>query len=160
MADKKTTNTKEKKGVPVKIIGIAAAAVAVIAAAVLIIVLVRSVPKAVKAEVEAAVTKSYGYGVESLNTEKKFKPESSEYDSETIYLISGRLTDSLNGGKWLKDGYVLALACATTENGEETVEVRIINAFKENEKESYNQTLKELKEATADWQARFENPIK
>lgn len=166
MADKKTTNKnasdkkKEKKRLSAKTLGIIGGAVAAVVIVTLIVVLVRSVPKAVKAEVTAAIEKSFGYEVDSLNIEKRYKPENSEFEKETIYLISGNIKSSgdINNNK-LKNGYMLVLARVTEQNGEEKIEVRPLSPFKENSKEDYNNTLKALKESPADWQARFEDPI-
>lgn len=157
MADKKTTNKKETKKVSsAKKLGIIASAVAAVIVAVLVIVLVRSVPKKIKTEVESAVIKSYLYEVNSLTKEKTFKPEKSEYDKETIYLVSGRLKSTDKERTRLNGGYVIALVSVTSQNGEENIEVSIVNPFKRIERPSFEQTLTELKNAPADWQARFE----
>ena len=150
------TEKKAKKIDTAKLLGIIGAVVAAIAVIVATVLLIRSVPKKIKTEVEATVLNSYGYEVRSLEKVKKSKTETSEYDKETIYLLSGDLK-SAGDGKWLDGGSVIALARVTTQNGEENIEVRIVNGFKKTDKTSYNQTLQLLKDApVADWQARFE----
>lgn len=159
MADKKTIKKEEKKSFPVKTAGFIAAVAAVIIAAVLIIVLVvRGVPGDIKAEVQAKAISSLRCSeVKSLSCEKKFEPENSD---RKLYLISGDLVSKAGGNKWLNGGYVLALASVTNENGEENIDVSIVKGYKKNEKEAFSQDLKNLKNSTAEWQAKIEESIR
>jgi hypothetical protein len=153
-AAKIQAQTKEKK-FPAKLLGIIGAVVAAVAVIVLSVLLIRSVPKNIKTAVESHISTSFRCDVKSLAKEKTYKPENSEFEKETIYLITRNLESGEDGNPYLDDGHVIVLVRVTTVNGEENIEFAPIKPFKQNEKASYNATLKALKETPADWQAMF-----
>ena len=151
-----TPDKKERKKIaPAKLFGIIGGVVGAVAIAVLIFLLVRGVSKDIKNAVSEQVMNSFAYEAESIIKEKKYKPENSEFDKEVYYLVSGNLKTT-GEGKWLDDGKFISIVRVTTLNGEENIEVKIVNVFKKNDKTSFNQTLTELKDYPIRWQERFE----
>ena len=154
---KNATNKKEKKKVlSPKHIAIIAAAVAVIAVA-LFLIFDDGIPKAVRTEIEASITKQIGdYDIKAVDCEKRYVVENSEHDKETIYLVSGELKK--NGKLKNLDGtYVLVLASVTEDDGVEKITVKNFGLFEE--KEALKERINIEKKRTAEWSADIAEEI-
>lgn len=135
---------KEKKKISPKVFIIIGAVVAALAI-VLFFVFDDGLPKNVKTGIEARIQQQFGCEVDALNSEKKYKVENSEYDKETIYLVSGVLK-----GAEFTDGYHVAVLAAVIEvNGEERVVCKTVKMSPD--KEAVQEVIKEKKNDPAAW---------
>lgn len=135
---------KEKKKISPKVFIIIGVAVAALAA-VLFLVFDDGLPKNIKTGIEARIQQQFGCEVDSLNSEKKYKVKDSEYDKETIYLVSGVLK-----GEKFTDGYHVAVLAAVIEvNGEERVVCKTVKMSPD--KNVVDEAIKEKKNDPAAW---------